>query len=176
MFTCLQHTLKTAKGHRIKLSMSVHEELTVWRHLVASLAARPMHLREIRPHPPTWIGATDASLTGMGRVCHSPSGEWHVWWEKFSTAIQANILTNENPQGFLTINDLNLAVYIDQVHLFAARMAPLEHIVTGDDNTASDSWACRGSVSTATTIVPSSNNPHGSRVKQRSMYPLIAYQ
>ena len=79
MFTRLQHALKKANGQRINLTPPVKEELTVWRHLVASLATRPTHLREIRPHPPTWIGATDASLTGMGGVCHSPNGDWHVW-------------------------------------------------------------------------------------------------
>ena len=66
MFTRLQHALRTAKGRLIYLSIPVHAELALWRHLVASLAARPTHLREIRPTPPTWIGATDASLTGMG--------------------------------------------------------------------------------------------------------------
>ena len=68
IFTRLQHALKTAKRRRINLTTPVHKELTVWRHLVASLATRPRHQREIRPHPPTWIGATDASLTGMGGV------------------------------------------------------------------------------------------------------------
>ena len=79
MFTRLQHVLKIAKGRQINLKTPVHEELTVWRHLVASLANRPTHLREIRTHPHTWIGATDASLTGMGGVFYSPHGDWHVW-------------------------------------------------------------------------------------------------
>ena len=69
MFTRLQHALRTAKGSRINLSTPVHAELTLWRHLVASIATRPMHLREIRPHNPTWIVAIDTSLTGMGGVC-----------------------------------------------------------------------------------------------------------
>ena len=90
----------------------------------------------------------------MGGVCHSPSGEWHVWRLTFSTAIQAHILTDENPQGFLTINDLDLSEYIAHLHLFAPRMAPLEHITTGVDNTAADIWARWGSVSTATAIGP----------------------
>ena len=136
MFTCLQHALKTAKGRRTNLSTPVHKELIVWRYLVASLVTRPTHLREIRPHPHTWINATDASLPGMGGVYHSPSGDWHVWRLIFSTAIQSNILTDENPQGFLTINDLELAVYIAHLYLFALCMAPLEHMVTGVDNTA----------------------------------------
>ena len=154
MFTRLQHALKKAKGCRINLTTPVHEELTVWRHLVASLATRPTHLCEIQPHPPTWIGATDASLTGMGGVCHSLNGDWHVWRLTFSTAIRANILTDKNPTRFLTINDLELAAYISHLHLFAPKMAPIEHISTGVDNTTAESWARQGSVSTATAIVP----------------------
>ena len=139
MFTRLQHALKTAKGCRINLTTPVHNELTVWRHLFASLATRPTNLQEIRPHAPKWIGATDTSLTGMGGVCYSPSGYWHVWWLTFITAIRANILTDENPNGFLTINDLELTAYIAQLNLLAPRMAPLEHISTGVDNTAAES-------------------------------------
>ena len=141
MFTRLQHALKKTNGRRINLTPPVKEELTVWRHLVASLATRPTHLREIRPHPPTWIGATDASLTGMGGVYHSLNGDWHVWRIPFSTAIRANILTDKNQAGFLTINNLELAAYIAHLHLFAPRMAPLEHIYTGVDNTAAEIWA-----------------------------------
>ena len=139
MFACPQHALKTAKGRQINLTTPVHKELNVWRHLAASLATRPTHLQEIKPHPPICIRSTDAPLTGMGGVCYSPSGDWHIWWLTFSTAIRANILTDENPNGFLTINDLELAAYISHLHLFAPCMAPLEHISTGVDNTAVES-------------------------------------
>ena len=90
----------------------------------------------------------------MGGVCHSLNGDWHVWQLTFSTAIRANILTDKNPTGFLTINNLKLAAYIAHLHLFAPRMAPLEHISTGVDNTAAESWARQGSISTATAIGP----------------------
>ena len=72
----------------------------------------------------------------MGGVCHSPTGDWHACRRTFSTAIRANILTDKNTAGFLTINDLELAAYIAHLHLFAPLMAPLEHISTGVDNTA----------------------------------------
>ena len=98
--------------------------------------------------------ATDASLTGIVGVCYSPSGDWHVWRLTFSTSIRANILTDENSNGFLTIKDLEMAAYIAHLHLFAPRMMPLEHISTGVENTAAESWARRGSVSTDTTISP----------------------
>ena len=154
MFTRLQYTLKTAKRRRINLTTPVHKELSVWCHLVASLATRPTHLREIRPHLPTWIRATYDSLTSMGGICYSPSRDWHVWRLTFRTAIRANILTDENPKGFLTINDLEMAPYIAHLHLFSPHMKPLEHIITGVDSTAAESWDRRGSVSTATAIGP----------------------
>ena len=90
----------------------------------------------------------------MRGVFYSPSGYWHVWRLTFSTAIRAHILTDENLNVFLTINDLKLAAYIARLYLFAPRMAPLEHISTRVDNTAAESWARRGSVSTATAIGP----------------------
>ena len=54
----------------------------------------------------------------------------------------------------MTINNLELAAYIAHLHLFTPRMAPLEHIATGVENTAAESWDRGGSVSTATTIGP----------------------
>ena len=154
MFTRLQHALRSSKGRRINFPTLVHSELTLWRHLAASLSARPTHLSEIRPNPPIWISATDVFLTDMGRFCYSPTGEWHICWLTFSTVIQANILTDDNPQYFLTINNLELAVYISHLHLFAPSMAPLEHITTLFDNTAADIWDRHSSVSTATAIGP----------------------
>ena len=77
-----------------------------------------------------------------------------MWWILFSTSIQANILTDENPKGFLTINDLELTAYITHLQLFAPRMNPLEQITTGVENTATESWALCRSVSTATAIGP----------------------
>ena len=139
MFTRLQHALQTAKGRRIHLTTPVHEQLTVWRQMVTSLATRPTHIQEIRPHPPTWIGATDAFLIGMGGVCYSPSGEWHIWQLTYITTIRTNILTDENPKGFLTINDLEMAAYIAHLHFLAPRMKPLKHITTEVDNTAAES-------------------------------------
>ena len=150
-----------AKGRRINLTTLVHEELTVWRHLVASLATRPTHLRKIRPHPPTWIGSADASLTGMGGVCRSLNRYWHVWQLTFSTPIRAHILTDANPNRFLTIIDLNLAAYIAYLHLFVPRMAPLKHISTGVDNTAAEIWACRGVSAQLPTSAPSYKKPRG---------------
>ena len=61
----------------------------------------------------------------MDGICHIPSGEWHVWRLTFSTAIRSILINDENPQGFLTINDLELEAYIAHLHIFAPKMSPL---------------------------------------------------
>ena len=161
MFTRLQHALKRANGRRIILTTPVQKESTVWRHVVASLATRTTHLREIWLHPPTWIGDTDAYLTGMGGVCHNPNGDWHVWRITFSSDIRANILTDKNPTRFLTINNLELAAYIAHLHLFAPRRHHL--------NTYPQGWTTPPQISGPTGAasaqlppsVPYSENPRG---------------
>ena len=65
MFTRLQHALSQAQGRQVQLSTAVHDELIAWMQLVYELAARPTHLRELDPSPPTWEGVTDASREGI---------------------------------------------------------------------------------------------------------------
>ena len=89
-----------------------------------------------------------------------------MWQLTFSTAIRANIIIDENPQGFLTINNLKLVAYISHLHLFDPHMAPLYHISTVVDNKASEIWDRRGSISTTTDIIPL--RP---RTKRKSMHP-----
>ena len=55
------------------------------------------------------------------------------------------MLRDENPTGDVAINDLELAVYVVHLHIFAPLIAPLEHISTKVDNNAVKSWARRGS-------------------------------
>ena len=78
-----------------------------------------------------YIGAADASLTGMAGVCCISSGECHMWRLEFSTVVQANIITDDKPQIFLMINNLELAEYIYHFQLSTPCMAPLEKISTG---------------------------------------------
>ena len=58
---------------------AIHDKLNLWRHLIALIADPPTHLQEIRPDKQMWIGATDASLEGVGGICLSPTGEWNFW-------------------------------------------------------------------------------------------------
>ena len=69
-------------------------------------------MREIRPHPTIWIRATDASIEVMGKLCLRSSGERHVWWLSVGLATRQNFLTDNNPSGYIMINELELDAYI----------------------------------------------------------------
>ena len=107
----------------------------------------------MQQNPPMPVREASVAPIHVGG-CYIPHRDWHVRRLTFSTAIRAHILIDEIPNGLITINDLKLAAYISHLHLFAPRMAPLEHISTGIDNIATESWDCWGSVSTATAIGP----------------------
>ena len=62
------------------------------------------------------------------------------------------ILRDENLTGDLAINDLDLAVYVVHLHIFAPLIAPLEQISTKVDNNVVKCWARRGSISSANTV------------------------
>ena len=106
MFSRMQHSLKTADSRRVKLTSHVHDELNLWRYLVHSLGDRLTHIRERIPCPPTWTGMTDASLTGMGGICHSPKGEHFVLRTPVEKSTAKRLLREGNPTSDLTINDL----------------------------------------------------------------------
>ena len=51
MFTHMQHTLTLVKGQQISLSAVVHNEISVWTQLVASLESQLTHLCKLDPFP-----------------------------------------------------------------------------------------------------------------------------
>ena len=56
------------------------------------------------------------------------------------TTVQ-KMLSKNNRDGNLTINDMELADYLTHIHIFLPLMAPLEHIATKVDSTAAEIWA-----------------------------------
>ena len=64
------------------------------------------------------------------------------------------LLTDENPQRDLTINDIYIAAYVVHLHIFASLMYPLERTATKVDNTAAEGWEKRGSVISAISVGP----------------------
>ena len=63
-------------------------------------------------------------------------------------------MSSFNPNRDVTINDLEIGALLTQLLLFAPRISPLAQIHMYVNNTASQGWANKGSVSTATSIGP----------------------
>ena len=152
MFTRVQHDLKRVTGRHFQITADVHNELEAWHELVLSLASQPTHLRKLQTSPPTWIGTTNASGSGMGGLCQEPDGHYFVWKPPFSMDTHSLMVSYSNPTGYATINNLELGSLLMQLLIFAPRMAPLAHIHTYINNTTSPGWANRSSVNTASSV------------------------
>ena len=90
----------------------------------------------------------------MGGVCRSPTGNWHVWRLVMDISTKCQLLIDNSHCGDLTINDLELAMYVAHLHLFAPKMDPLEYIGTLVDNTDTEGWARRGIIIAETSVGP----------------------
>ena len=118
MFTRLQHSLNSASGQNIPLPTYIHDKLHTWRQLLYVLDSWPTHFRKLLPRPPTCSGATDASGTGKGSVCHKPTGRWFFWKAALPLTNQACLVSFETPKGNISINNPELWAYLDQIALF----------------------------------------------------------
>ena len=61
---------------------------------------------------------------------------------------------SSNPNGDVTINNLELRALLMQLLIFSPMMAPLVHIHTYVENTAAQGWANRGGIRTASAVGP----------------------
>ena len=70
----------------------------------------------------------------------------------FYLATQTCLVSSSNPTVYVTINDLEIGALLMQILIFAPRMSPLAHIHMYVNNTATQVWSNRGSVSTASSV------------------------
>jgi len=112
---------------------------------------QPVPLYTVVPHAPHFLGATDASKSGMGGFCLAPHPDerqqQHLLWRApFSPFVQASLVTADNPKGSLTINDLELtALILGSTIASTPGMVLHPHICLASDNTAAVSWLMKGS-------------------------------
>ena len=124
----------------------VLEALRDIRILLRESTSRPTHVRELVPDLPAYIGFCNACKRGAGGVWISGSKNIRpaVWRVEWPADIQARLVSWSNPQGDLTINDLEMAGLLLQ-HLVLEQLVPLkhEHVAAWCDNTSTVSWARR---------------------------------
>ena len=90
----------------------------------------------------------------MGGICCSPKGENFVWRLPVRNSTAKRLLREDNLTVDLAIKNLELAAYVEHLHIFAPLTEPLEHIATKVENKVAESWEIRGSVGSATAVGP----------------------
>jgi hypothetical protein len=152
LFSVLQHVLTDQCTDRIWLNNLVKRSLHDWHQLANDMASMPIPLANLVPTAPHILGATDASMAGMGGfwVPSKPGlATPTLWRAPFPTVIQQALFSHTNPTGRITNkSDLELAAVVTGAHLAAPRhtLAPT-HIVTTTDNTPALAWSTKGSTS-----------------------------
>ena len=162
-FSFLQHALRPG-ARRIKITTQVRHQLQDFLWLAKDVSSRPTHLAEVVPTPPSYYGAMDAAKSGMGgvwfppltnvplAVTPHPSARLQqpcLWRSPFPQSVQQDLVSFNNPTGFITNSDLELAGTIASDDILASAV-PVAHISTCGlcDNTPAVSWRQKGSTTT----------------------------
>ena len=101
---------RKAGTNRIRINWFVRESLDAFCSLAADLCQQPTQLAEIVPQHPSLLGATDATLQGMGGVYFCPQGDPCVWRFPFPEDVQRRLVSIDNPKGDITNSDLEPAL------------------------------------------------------------------
>ena len=146
LFSILQHTLRHADEHRVRVTPQVWDMAADFRAIADSLHTRPTRLRELVPTTPTFIGACDACQQGMGGVWFSAHAPPIIWRQLFPRSVQRALVTSEHPAGTLSISDLELAALIAHKDVLASVQPVAERTMwTASDNRAALAWSTKGS-------------------------------
>ncbi len=96
----------------IPMHTPVRQALRDWKTIIQEVAARPTHVLELMPGDADFIGFVDACKTGVGGVWLSGKKDlahpvvWHLEWPE---DIRNQLISKDNPNGTITINDLEMA-------------------------------------------------------------------
>ena len=146
----LTYSASASPSDRLCLSPAVHHQLNDIRHLASSLSARPTRWGELVDSDPSFLGAVDACVTGMGGVwldtrSHHPP---LLWRQSFPLATQSALVSFANPRGSITNSDLEQVGVVCHSDILAQHHDLRERtICTLSDNTAAVSRELRGSTS-----------------------------
>ena len=119
-----------------------------WVKLTRAAAKEPTHIKELVPDEPSYKGILDAAgAWGAGGVWVPGTEELApiVWRLKWPDEVLAKLVTADNPDGNITISDLEMAVEVLGFLVLEA-CVPLrwKHVGVCSDNTATVAWQGRG--------------------------------
>ena len=141
---------RATRGDPAEVQITPHVKLALqdWNVILQQIASRPTHMLELTPSAPAFIGFVDACKHGIGGVWLSGTERLQptVWRTPIPKELQDKLVSNHNPNGSLTINDLEMAGILTH-WLVLEKIAPcsLRHTNVGIycDNTSAVSWAQR---------------------------------
>ena len=165
LFSALQLALSRSNNHRLSLNKGVHAALDDFRWLLHDLSSRPTRIAEVVPLLPSALGYHDASGDGCGGVWFpvpsldsrhdQPPATPLVWRLPWPQHIRQALITQDNPNGTISISDLELAGGLIHLDILAQHLDIRERtLLSKTDNLAALFWQRKGS---ATTNAPSAH-------------------
>jgi hypothetical protein len=129
----------------VHLTPALKQTLSYWRNIVRQIAKQPTSVLQLVMELPSFIGYSDACKLGAGGTW--VSGMKHInpflWQVPWPQDIKNDMVSDDNPKGHITINDLELAGLVLNWLALECTNIPLkyEHVGTFCDNTSAVSWA-----------------------------------
>jgi hypothetical protein len=153
LFSILQSVfVQQPTGSRVCLSPLIRAALSDWSHLASTIADHPIPITTLVPRAPHFVGSVDASKSGVGGfwlpTCFG-TGKPSAFHLPFHSTLSNRLVSVDNPNGILTINDFELAALTLATALVAHySTTPHASLWLGNDNSSAVSWTRRGSTST----------------------------
>jgi hypothetical protein len=129
----------------ITLTSDLKQILQDWRYIIRYMEKNPTSVRQLVLEFPAFVGYSDACRLGAGGVWCSGTSElspvlWQVAWPD---DVQNALVTDDNPSGSITINDLELAGAVLNWLVLEGQQVDLQykHVGTFCDNTSAVAWA-----------------------------------
>ena len=129
----------------INITSYLRQALIDWKYIIMYMSKNPTSVRLLISGYPAYLGYSDSCGLGAGGVWSSGLARlapfiWRVEWPR---DIREMLLTEANPQGELTINDLELAGAVLNWLALECQPVCLQycHVATFCDNTSAVAWA-----------------------------------
>ena len=163
MFSHMQHALSTSKGARISLKKDVHAALEDFKWMLDDISNRPTRIQELIPLATSALGFHDSSGKAVGGVWFphtalnpraapnaNPSHRPLVWRHSWPQHIIDELVTEKNPNGRISISDLELAGGLIHLDVLAQHFDIRERtVLSKTDNLAALFWQRKGSATSA---------------------------
>lgn len=130
----------------VKMTEPIKAALQDWKPLIRDLAKHPTHVALLVHKDPQIIQYTDACGLGAGGIIIGGTEELEqpiLWQFEWPEEVRTELITEKNPHGSLTINDLELAgILLGWLVIEVAKIdLHHRHVSSFCDNTSAVAWA-----------------------------------